>query len=213
MELMRLVLERNEQVNLTAITEPVEFAELHLLDSLACVGLPEIETARSAADVGSGAGFPGLPLAALYPGKRFLLTDSLRKRLEFVTFAASSLGLGNVSVLHARAETAGRAPACRERFDLVLCRAVGRLPVILEYCLPFVRVGGAACFYKTVPAEGEIGESRLARELLGGSAEVRVEAYRDVLPERGHTLYLVGKERPTPKSYPRREGIPAKVPL
>ena len=213
LELMRIVLERNETISLTAITELEEFVMLHLLDSLACVGLPELESAETVIDVGSGAGFPGLPLAMLYPEKRFLLTDSLRKRVEFMESAVSSMGIDNVEALHERAETAGREHALRESFDLVLCRAVGSLHVILEYCLPFVRVGGAGVFYKTVPAEGEIEDSLLARELLGGSAEVRIETYTDILPGRRHALYIVGKERPTPGTYPRRAGLPAKVPL
>ena len=213
MELMRFVLIRNETINLTTITEPPEFAELHLLDSLSCVGLKEVDAAKEIVDVGSGAGFPGLPLAALYPEKKFLLTDSLKKRIEFAAFAAESMGLKNTDFLHARAEKAGRDPALRERFDLALCRAVGKLPVILEYTLPLVRVGGAGLYYKTVPAEGEIEDSLLARRLLGGSAEVKVAEYADLLPGRRHALYTVYKERPTPDSYPRREGIPSKVPL
>jgi len=213
MELMRLVLIRNETVSLTAITEPEEFAALHILDSLACVGLRELETSIDIIDVGCGPGFPGLPLAALYPEKRFLLTDSLRKRVEFAAFAAASLGLDNVDTLHTRAESAGRDPSLRESFDLSLCRAVGKLPVTMEYCLPFVRVGGIACFYKTKMAEGELAESRLARELLGGSADVRVVDYADILPGRKHALYIVKKDKTTPDSYPRREGIPSKVPL
>ena len=213
MELMRLVLDRNEYINLTTITEPEEFVKLQLLDSLACVGSPELESAKTIIDVGSGAGFPGLPLAALYPEKQFLLMDSLKKRIEFAGFAAAALGLRNVDTLHDRAEKAGHDPALREHFDLVLCRAVGRLPLILEYCLPFIRIGGAAIFYKTVPAKDEIAESLLARELLGGSDGVRVETYTDVLPGRGHALYIVGKERGTPEKYPRREGVPSKAPL
>jgi len=212
-ELMRLVLIRNEEVSLTAIAEPEEFASLHLLDSLACVGLAEMESANEIIDVGSGPGFPGLPLAALYPEKKFLLTDSLRKRIEFAAFAASSLGLDNVDVQHIRAEKAGRDPFLRERFDLAVCRAVGKMPLVMEYCLPLVRVGGAACFYKTIAAEGEIEESRLARKLLGGGAVVKTLEYTDLLPGRRHALFIVKKERPTPDSYPRREGIPSKVPL
>jgi len=213
MELMRLVLIKDETVSLTAITEPEEFAALHLLDSLACVALPELESAKEVVDIGSGAGFPGLPLAALYPEKRFLLTDSLRKRTEFAAFAAMSLRLDNVDVIHTRAESAGRDPSLREHFDLALCRAVGKMPVIMEYTLPLVGVGGAACFYKTKTAVRELAESRLARELLGGGADVRILEYAELLPGRKHVLYLVKKERPTPKTYPRREGIPSKVPL
>jgi len=213
MELMRLVLERNEIINMTTITEPEEFVKLHIIDSLACVGLPELDSAKTVIDVGCGPGFPGLPLAALYPEKQFLLIDSLRKRIEFVSFAAEKQGLCNVKALHTRAETAGQDTALREAFDLALCRAVGKLAVILEYSLPFVKKGGAAIFYKTIPAEGEIEESLLAREMLGGSKDVRIATYTDILPGRGHALYIVKKERATPKQYPRKEGIPAKVPL
>ena len=213
MRLMRLVLEKNEEVNLTAITEPEEFVSLQILDSLAAVCLPEFSMAASIIDVGSGAGFPGIPLAALFPEKRFLLIDSLRKRMDFVGAAVQELGLANVELRHDRAEEAGRDAFLREGFDLALCRAVGKLPVVLEYCLPFVRVGGAAVFYKTIPAQGEIEESELARKLLGGSADVRVETYADILPGRRHALYVVRKEKHTPASYPRRPGTPAKVPL
>ena len=212
-DLMLLVLKRNEDINLTNITEPEEFVKLHLLDSLACAGLAETESAKKIIDIGSGPGFPGLPLAALYPEKDFLLTDSLFKRIEFAKYAAEKLGLKNVRVLHSRAEKSGHDPELREHFDLSLCRAVGKLPVVLEYCMPFVRVGGAGIFYKTIPAKGEIEDSLLARELLGCSEFVRTETYTDILPGRGHALYIVEKLRPTPGKYSRREGIPSKVPL
>ena len=213
MELMRLTLEANENISLTTITEPEEFVRLHILDSLSCVGLPELELAQSVIDVGCGSGFPSLPLAALYPEKRFFLLDSLRKRIEFVTFAAKELRFFNVSALHSRAEKSGQDLFLREQFDLSLCRAVGKLSQILEYSLPFVRIGGSGFFYKTIRAEGEIENSLLARELLGGSPDVRVFTYTDILPGRAHAIYIVNKVNPTPGTYPRREGIPAKVPL
>jgi 16S rRNA (guanine527-N7)-methyltransferase len=211
--LMALVLEGNEKVNLTTITDPVEFVELQLLDSLACVGLPWMARARNVVDIGSGAGFPGLPLALLYPEKRFLLTDALNKRTEFVKHAVGELGLRNVEAVHSRAETAGQDPRYREAFDLAVCRAVGKMPVILEYALPFVRVGGQFFAYKTVRAEGEIADSLLARRQLGGSSVIETFQYVDLLPKRAHAIYVVGKERRTPKKYPRREGLPDKVPL
>ena len=213
MELMRLVLIQNETISLTAITEPEEFVDLHLLDSLSCVGLPELDSAVKIVDIGCGPGFPGLPLAALYPDKQFLLVDSLLKRIEFSEFAVSGLGLHNVDCLHTRAEKIGHEPSIREHFDLALSRAVGKLPVILEYCMPLVSVGGAGCFYKTIDAKIEIEESRLALKLLGGSTNVKTLEYTDLLPGRRHALYIVKKERKTPERYPRREGIPSKVPL
>jgi len=213
MDLMALVLKRNEVVNLTTITEPVEFVELQFLDSLAPVGMGVLEEARSVADVGTGAGFPGLPLALLYPEKRFLLTDALRKRTDFVREAAGALGLSNAEVLHGRAEAVGQRVSFRERFDLAVCRAVGALPVILEYGLPLVRVGGAFLAYKTVRAKGEIAGSLLAREMLGAAVDVEVATYADLLPQRAHALYVLHKTSPTPARFPRREGVPGRVPL
>ena len=212
-ELMGLVLEGNETADLTSITDPDEFVRLHLLDSLACVGLPEVNKAKSIIDVGTGAGFPGLPLALLYPDKSFLLIDSLRKRTDFVKHAAQELKLKNVEVKHVRAETAGHDPKIREKFDLALCRAVGKLSIILEYNMPCVRVGGSGIFYKTIPAKGEIQDSFLARKQLGCADAVRVETYKDVLPGREHALYIIEKSMATPAKYPRREGVPSKVPL
>ena len=213
LELMRLVLERNEVVNLTSITEPLEFVCDQLLDSLACAGRPEMEAAKRVVDIGSGAGFPGLPLALLYPDKTFLLTDALQKRTDFVNETAATLGLSGVTAIHARAEEAGRISAYREQFDLAVCRAVAALPVILEYALPFVKIGGHFLAYKTVRAEGEIEESRLALEQLGASPNMEIFTYTDLLLDSGHALYIAVKNRPTPDKYPRRVGIPTKVPL
>jgi len=213
LELMRLVLERNEVVNLTSVTEPLEFVETQLLDSLSCAGLAGIESAGRVADIGSGAGFPALPLALLYPEKAFLLMDALRKRTEFAREAAAAFGLPGVTAIHARAEEAGREPAYREQFDLAVCRAVAALPVVLEYTLPFVKVGGRLFAYKTVQAEGEIGNSRLALAQLGALPYMEIYTYTDLLPGSGHALYIAEKTRPTPDKYPRRAGIPAKVPL
>ena len=213
MELMSLVLERNEIINLTAITEPEEFVQLHLLDSMACVGLPELNRAKNIIDVGTGAGFPGLPLAILYPEKQFCLTDSLKKRIEFIEYAVDKLNLKNVSAKQTRAETAGQDPSMREQFDLSLCRAVGKLSIVLEYCMPLVNNGGSGIFYKTISSEGEIDESLMARRMIGCSDIVRTETYADILPGREHALYIIEKTKTTPAKYPRREGVPSKVPL
>jgi 16S rRNA (guanine527-N7)-methyltransferase len=213
MDLMRMTLEGNETVNLTAIIEPMEFVELHLLDSLACVGFAGISKGQRVVDVGTGAGFPGIPLALAYPDKQFLLVDSLAKRTAFVERAANALGADNITAVQIRAEALGRKTGFREGFDLALSRATGPFSAVLEYTLPLLRVGGELYAYKTVAKESEIEETLLARELLGGSKNVEKHTYRDILPDRGHAVFVVLKERATPKSYPRKPGIPTKVPL
>ena len=239
---MALVLEASEKINLTTITEPTEFIEKHLMDSACCYGWSEIRAAGRIADMGSGAGFPGVPLAILYPDKEFVLIDSLSKRVEFLRGALRVLGLDNVSAVKSRAEDAGRAMPLREAFDLCLCRAVGKLALISEYCLPLVRAGGFVYAWKTEGARGEIEDSLQARLLLGAAREVEVRAcelYGGGAPGDGitchpelvachpelvsgstsststyaHNIMILRKERPTPDTYPRRAGVPARVPL
>jgi 16S rRNA (guanine527-N7)-methyltransferase len=232
---MDLALKRNEVMNLTAVTDESEFIERHLADSLAAYGQPELNAAREVADVGTGAGFPGVPLAIACPDKRFLLIDSLRKRTDFIAGACAKLGINNVEALHARVETVGRPGVLRESFDLALCRAVGHLSTLCEYSLPLVRVGGALYAYKSRSQLREIEESENARRILGAAADIRIfpsaaSAARDTafpyIPpapdtERfpslspaaapaGHIIIIIKKERPTPVKYPRRAGVPAK---
>jgi 16S rRNA (guanine527-N7)-methyltransferase len=213
LELMRLVLLGNESINLTAICEPQEFVELHLLDSLAPVGLQGITRAERLVDVGTGAGFPGLPLALAYPDKQFVLLDSLAKRITFIQKTVETLGLKNVVAVHARAEDAGRDGDYRESFDIALSRATGPFSPVLEYTLPLIKVGGELYAYKTVAKKKELEDTTLARELLGGAKDVEVFTYRDVLPDRGHAIFIVNKTRSTSKTYPRKAGIPTKIPL
>jgi 16S rRNA (guanine527-N7)-methyltransferase len=213
-----LVLERNEIINLTAITERDEFLVKHLIDSCACYGWPEIEAAARIVDIGTGAGFPGVPLALLYPEKTFLLIDSLAKRTDFIAEAAGKLGLSNVSVLHARVEDAGRDSQLRESFDLCVTRAVAAMPVLEEYCLPLIRPGGCMYAYKTKQAEGEIADGELARKLLGGSSDaesrpVGTEIHGAASLPFSRRIFIIKKESPTPATYPRKAGIPGKIPL
>jgi 16S rRNA (guanine527-N7)-methyltransferase len=224
---MKLVLKRNEVMNLTAITNEDEFIAKHLLDSLAILGRPELESAERVADVGTGAGFPGVPLAIAYPDKDFLLIDSLRKRTDFITAACAELGINNVQALHARAEEAATRPPRRESFDLAVCRAVGPLAVICEYCLPLVRAGGALCAYKSESQAGEAEKSAKALSILGASTEVEMipanDYFKTSLPDQTkkskatsnphHIIMVIKKERPTPNRYPRRSGAPTKSPL
>ncbi|MDR2611138.1 MAG: 16S rRNA (guanine(527)-N(7))-methyltransferase RsmG [Clostridiales Family XIII bacterium] len=244
LEFENLVLERNETINLTAITDRDEFLTKHLVDSCSCYGWPEIAAAARIVDIGTGAGFPGVPLALLYPEKQFVLIDSLGKRTDFITEAAQKLDISNVEALHMRAEDAGRDPGLRESFDLCVTRAVAALPVLEEYCLPLVKTGGFLYAYKTQNAEGELADGTLARSLLGGSrdAESRpIGPRRDMKarilegpgPIKGaenggsaaaklvgpgdlpfsRRIFIIKKERPTPASYPRKAGVPAKIPL
>jgi 16S rRNA (guanine527-N7)-methyltransferase len=213
-----LVLERNEIINLTAITEREEFFTKHLVDSVSCYGWPEIDGAKRVVDIGTGAGFPGVPLAILYPKKSFTLIDSLGKRTDFITEATEKLGIINVRALHMRAEDAGQDKELRETFDICVTRAVAAMPVLEEYCLPLVKVGGYMYAYKTKNAEGELTDGELARNLLGGSreAESRVAvgtgASSADLPF-SRRIFIIRKNRPTPLSYPRKAGTPSKVPL
>lgn len=210
---MDLVLERNEIINLTTITERDEFEKKHLMDSIISYGWPEIDNAKKIIDVGTGAGFPGIPMAILYPHKSFLLLDSLNKRLEFIMEAAEKLEINNVKVLHARAEDAGRDPIYREKYDLCLSRALSNLSVLSEYCLPFVKVNGFLYAYKTKRALDEIEESYLARNLLG--AEEGIDIRERNIPgfHLDHNVWVIKKIRKTPDTYPRKVGIPKKVPL
>jgi len=212
-EYMDIILERNEYINLTTITDRDEFEQKHLMDSIICYGWPEIERATDVIDVGTGAGFPGIPLAILYPGKRFLLLDSLGKRLEIVLKAAKELDIKNIEVLHARAEDAGRDKIYREKYDLCLGRAISALSTMSEYCLPFVKPGGYLYAYKTKRAEDEIEESSLARQLLGASDDVEVRDRKIRGFHLDHNIWVIKKERNTPETYPRKAGIPKKIPL
>ncbi len=207
-----LVLERNEQVNLTAIKDPEDFEIKHFADSLACVPRPEFQRAETVLDLGTGAGFPGIPLAVLFPEKRFVLLDSLNKRVRILSEFSETLGLRNVSAVHGRAEELGRNKEYRERFDLVLSRAVADLPVLCEYCMPFVKIGGAFGAYKSVDAELEAERAKSAAFLLGGE----ISGCSDFpFPWLGldHKIVWIAKRRGTPAKYPRKAGTPAKDPL
>ncbi|MDO4552641.1 MAG: 16S rRNA (guanine(527)-N(7))-methyltransferase RsmG [Bacillota bacterium] len=205
-----LVLAWNEKVNLTAIKEPEAFELRHFVDSVACCGHRPFEEAATVADLGTGAGFPGIPLAILYPEKSFLLIDSLNKRIRIVKEIAEELGLRNVRALHGRAEELGQQKEYRERFDLCVSRAVAHLTVLSEYSLPLVKTGGWFLAYKSLEIGEELAESRRALELLGGRVEMQTPA---PLPELEHQLLWVRKEKPTPAKYPRKAGTPEKNPL
>lgn len=203
-----LVLAWNEQVNLTAIKDPDEFVKRHYIDSVLICKEPAFQRANRVIDVGTGAGFPGVPLAILFPEKEFVLMDSLNKRIKILEEMVAEIGLNNVKLVHGRAEDLAQQPAYREKFDLCVSRAVAKLSVLCEYCLPFVKVGGTFGAYKSRNTEEEIQEGLAAIEILGGELTQRAQS-----PAFDHQILLIQKKRSTLAKYPRKAGTPEKSPL
>ena len=224
-EYYQMVIAKNQVMNLTAITEREEFILLHFLDSLAPLyadaGLRELFgfTGDSSApkkvrliDVGTGAGFPGIPLKIICPHLEVTLLDSLQKRVLFLNEVAEQLSLTGITAIHSRAEDGARQPVLRDSFDLAVSRAVANLSALSEYVLPLVRTGGHFLSYKSGEVADELKQAGRALRLLGGRAEDPV--YTE-LPGAGEkrSFILIRKERPTPKTYPRKAGTAKKDPL
>ena len=208
----RMLVEANARFNLTRVPDDAaEAVDRNYLDCIAPLkaGLPE-GVAR-AIDVGSGAGFPGIPLAICLPEVRFVLLDSLGKRVEFLASVIDALGL-NAEALHLRAEDGARRPQLRERFDLATARAVAPLNLLAEYLLPFVRVGGQMLCYKGPGLDAERAEAEFALQMLGGRF-VRAEGVSIPGRDWNHCLAWIEKVSPTPEKYPRKSGKPEKSPL
>jgi len=165
---MEMVLDWNEKINLTAIKEENEFVKKHFIDSILCAGFEEVISSEKVIDVGTGAGFPGIPLALIFPAKQFTLIDATRKKLNVLTEITQTLGMTNVKMIHARAEDLARNEEYREKFDLCVSRAVANLTVLLGYCLPFVTAGGSFISYKGPEADKEIKEAEGVIKALGG---------------------------------------------
>lgn len=209
---LKLLLSANRRMNLTALTEERDIYIKHFYDSLTVMKSVPMDEIRSLIDVGTGAGFPGIPLKILFPDLRMVLLDSLRKRVDFLSDVIRELALEHVEAIHGRAETMARESRYREQFDAAVARAVARLPVLAEFCLPFVRVGGWFVAMKGPEAEKELEEAERALHKLGGGEVGRKDLS---LPEGmgKRRLLIVRKKSPTPSTYPRRPGIPAKQPL
>lgn len=208
--IVRLV-DANRHLNLTAITSPVETATKHVADSLTALLVGAWPQGAAVCDVGTGGGLPGVVLAVVRPDLEMRLVDSVAKKLAFLDCVVAELGLRG-RTLHARAEEAGRQPGVREAHDVVVARAVARLPILAELCLPLVKPGGWFIAMKGPDAHDELKEAQRALRVLGGEvAEVReVEL---PLQAGRRTLIAVCKKRPTPAAYPRRPGMPSKKPL
>ncbi len=205
----RLVLEKNRVMNLTAITDEADFARLHLLDSAALLNIAPFGGKR-VVDVGTGAGFPGVPLRILCPDASVTLLDSMGKRVDFLRESCDKLGLSGVECVCARAED--YAASHRETFDLATSRAVAALPVLCELCLPLVRVGGQFLAMKGAQSDEELHGAARAIETLGGKVS-RVVDYAVPTSDVTHRAIVVDKVKPTPEKYPRAFGQIKKKPL
>lgn len=205
---MKLLLEWNEKMNLTAITDPEEIILKHFVDSLTI--MPYLSNANTILDVGTGAGFPGLPLKILEDNKEFTLLDSLNKRITFLKNVISELELKNVQAIHGRAEE--YISQKRESYDIVTSRAVAKLNVLIEYMLPFVKVGGRCICMKSFEIEGELKEAKKAIEILGGKIE-KVDEITLPTTDIKRKIVIIKKIKNTPNKYPRKAGTPAKEPI
>ena len=206
------LLEYNQKVNLTRITEPLDVAVKHFGDSFFLLKPGLIPAGARVADIGTGAGVPGIPLAIMRPGLRVVLVDSLRKRTVFLTEAVERLELANVEVVWSRAEDLGHKPDFRERFDVVLARAVASLNVLTELCLPLVKKGGAFLALKGPRAQEELAQAQAAIALLGGGGATLLEAELPIQPEV-RAILQIHKRKPTPAKFPRKAGLPERTPL
>lgn len=207
----KLLLEKNQVMNLTAITDPSQVVILHFLDSAAVLGCADFK-GKQVIDVGTGAGFPGLPLRILEPSIRLTLLDSLGKRVDWLREVADTLGAEDVECLHARAEEHALKPGYRDSFDFAVSRAVADLRILCELCLPYVKVGGQFLALKSTGSDEELAAAAAAIALLGGQV---LPPYDYVIPgtEITHRVVVIEKTAPTPKGYPRRWARIQKAPL
>jgi len=207
-----MLVETNKVMNLTAITEYDEVVDKHFVDSLSLIQAIDLDQPLKVIDVGTGAGFPGIPLKIAFPQLKIVLLDSLNKRINFLNRVIEALELTDIETIHGRAEDFGRNPEYREKFDLCVSRAVANLSTLSEYCLPFIQVGGHFIPYKSGKIQEEMEASRRAVTLLGGNiAECLSYNLADTDMER--SLVIIEKVKPTKKAYPRKAGKPSKEPL
>ncbi len=207
-----LLIEWNSFMNLTAITEFEEVVTKHFIDSLSLVKAVELKQENSLIDVGTGAGFPGIPLKIVFPNLKVTLLDSLNKRVKFLNEVIDVLELEDIGAVHGRAEDAARSADLREKFDFCVSRAVANLSTLSEYCIPFVKVGGMFISYKSEKAAEEKGDAKKAVSALGGEFFKQVEF---ILPDSDiyRNLFMIEKKKTTPKKYPRKAGLPSKEPI
>ena len=207
---MDLLLEWNEKINLTAITEENEIILKHFIDSMTL--LEYIEDNASIVDVGTGAGFPGIPISIVRDDTKVTLVDSLNKRINFLEDVISKIELKNIKAIHSRAEDFGRNKQSRESFDISVSRAVANLSVLVEYLLPLVKVGGKCICMKGSEVEEEITEAKFAIKELGGKIE-SIDEFCLPGTDIKRNIIVIKKDKETPNRYPRKSGTPLKKPL
>ena len=207
---MELLIEWNEKINLTAIIEPEEIILKHFIDSITI--LKEIKDGGTLVDVGTGAGFPGIPLSIMNPTIKITLVDSLNKRLIFLQEVINQLKLENVEIVHARAEEFGQNKKYREKFDIATSRAVANLSTLSEYLIPLVKIDGKVISMKASAAQEEINEAKNAIKILGAKIE-KIDEFNLPQSDIGRTVIVMNKEKETPNKYPRKPGTPSKEPI
>ena len=207
-----LLVEWNGFMNLTAITEYEEVLKKHFIDSLSLVKVCDLTKEMSMIDIGTGAGFPGVPLKIAFPNLKVTLLDSLHKRVQFLNTVIEKLALTNIDTVHGRAEDFARPGSLREQYDICVSRAVANLTTLSEYCIPFVKRGGVFVSYKSEKLLEEKQEAEEAISILGGNVEKQVQF---TLPNSDicRNLFVIKKVKDSPKKYPRKAGLPAKEPL
>ena len=207
-----LMIEKNRVMNLTGITDYDEVCLKHFTDSLTIVRIKNMDQVNSLIDIGTGAGFPGIPIKIVFPHIEVVLLDSLNKRLKFLDEVIEQLSLEKTTTLHGRAEDYAKKKEYREQFDLSVSRAVANLSTLSEYCLPFVKQGGSFISYKSADSDDEIQQAEKAVKILGGDI-CKVDKFRLPESEIGRSLVEIKKIKSTPGKYPRKAGVPGKEPL